>query len=148
MISSAAQARAVPASRMSRVWEFGSLGVGLGMGAVTETFRRATGQSASSGNKSAFLTPENTERVVATLCRVRGAALKIGQMVSIQDSSFLPPELITIFDRVRDNADFMPAAQLLQQMESELGADWREQYLAFDETPFAAASIGASCVGF
>lgn len=31
-----------------------------------------------------FLTPANAERIVETLCRVRGAALKLGQMLSIQ----------------------------------------------------------------
>ena len=31
-----------------------------------------------------FLTEANAERIVKTLCRVRGAALKLGQMLSIQ----------------------------------------------------------------
>lgn len=35
-------------------------------------------------NKSPFLTDANAERIVDTLCRVRGAALKLGQMLSIQ----------------------------------------------------------------
>lgn len=115
------------------------------MGALGELGRRAIGGSSNTGGssgRSAFLTEENTERVVATLCRVRGAALKIGQMVSIQDSSFLPPEMIQIFDRVRDNADFMPTEQMLKQMEEQLGPDWRDVLLEFEEQPFAAASIG------
>ena len=33
-----------------------------------------------------FLTEANAERIVNTLCRVRGAALKLGQMLSIQGS--------------------------------------------------------------
>ena len=33
---------------------------------------------------SPFLTEANVERIVNTLCRVRGAALKLGQMLSIQ----------------------------------------------------------------
>ena len=90
-----------------------------------ELGRRAVGSSpaASAAGRSAFLTEGNTERVVATLCRVRGAALKIGQMISIQDSSFLPAEMIQIFDRVRDNADFMPTAQMLKQMDEQLGPE-------------------------
>lgn len=35
-------------------------------------------------DSSPFLTEENAERIVNTLCRVRGAALKLGQMLSIQ----------------------------------------------------------------
>ena len=36
------------------------------------------------GSSNPFLTPANAERIVQTLCRVRGAALKLGQMLSIQ----------------------------------------------------------------
>ena len=35
-------------------------------------------------DQNPFLTPANAERIVDTLCRVRGAALKLGQMISIQ----------------------------------------------------------------
>ena len=38
-------------------------------------------------DKSAFLTAANAERIVETLCRVRGAALKLGQMISIQGTT-------------------------------------------------------------
>lgn len=50
--------------------------------------------------------------------------------------------MIQIFDRVRDNADFMPTEQMLKQMEEQLGPDWRDVLLEFEEQPFAAASIG------
>lgn len=35
-------------------------------------------------DSSAFLSEANAERIVRTLCKVRGAALKLGQMLSIQ----------------------------------------------------------------
>lgn len=37
---------------------------------------------------SPFLSEANAERIVNTLCKVRGAALKIGQMLSIQGGNF------------------------------------------------------------
>lgn len=42
---------------------------------------------------SAFVTESNAERLAASLCRMRGAALKIGQMLSIQDENVLPPQV-------------------------------------------------------
>jgi aarF domain-containing kinase len=65
----------------------------------------------------------NAKKLVDTLSRMRGAALKLGQMLSLQDEGLLPPELAKIFDRysfhycflccrVRYSADFMPAKQL------------------------------------
>lgn len=35
-------------------------------------------------DSSPFLSEANAERIVRTLCKVRGAALKLGQMLSIQ----------------------------------------------------------------
>ncbi len=37
---------------------------------------------------SPLLSEANAERIVNTLCKVRGAALKIGQMLSIQGTEF------------------------------------------------------------
>ena len=57
------------------------------------------------------MTEENAERIVETLCKVRGAALKLGQMLSLQDETILSPALQRIFERVRQSADYMPFAQ-------------------------------------
>ena len=87
-LNSAARERRVPASRISRVASFASLGVGLGLGIVAEASRRViSGGGQGGGAKldgSLILNEANAERIVATLCRVRGAALKLGQMLSIQ----------------------------------------------------------------
>ena len=38
-----------------------------------------------------YITERNAERLADALCRMRGAALKLGQMISIQDENVLPP---------------------------------------------------------
>jgi aarF domain-containing kinase len=38
--------------------------------------------------KSVFLTEENVQRIVDTLCKVRGAALKLGQSILIEKFFF------------------------------------------------------------
>ena len=40
------------------------------------------------------------------------------------------------------SAHVMPKTQLHRQLQRELGEDWREQFLEFDDAPIAAASIG------
>ena len=62
------------------------LAAGLGIGTAVEVAKRALGVSDSSSalGNSPFLTEANIERIVNTLCRVRGAALKLGQMISLQ----------------------------------------------------------------
>lgn len=81
-------------------------------------------------------------RIVKTLCKVRGAALKLGQMLSMQDNALINPQLQKIFERVRQSADFMPVRQMESVLIEELGPDWRSKLKDFQEKPFAAASIG------
>ena len=130
----------VPSSPMQRVMGFAGLGINLAAGVGMEVARRASGGSADGG--SALLSTRNSEVLAAELCRMRGAALKLGQMLSLQDESFLPAPLAEALKRVRTHADVMPAAQLEQVMSQNLGADWRTKFAHFGTLPVAAASIG------
>jgi aarF domain-containing kinase len=115
-----AKSRKVPSTRLERMATFGSLGISLSLGTILETSKRAIGLSSSkimdenSSNSSVFLSDGNAEKIVQTLCRVRGAALKIGQMLSIQDESLINPQISKIFERVRQSADYMPIWQMNQ----------------------------------
>ena len=71
----------VPESRFGRLWQYGGLATSMAFGAVGESFRRVSG-----GGKegSLMLSEGNMDRLVAKLSRMRGAALKLGQMLSFQ----------------------------------------------------------------
>uniref|UniRef100_A0A8C5CB66 Atypical kinase COQ8A, mitochondrial n=1 Tax=Gadus morhua TaxID=8049 RepID=A0A8C5CB66_GADMO len=147
MLSERARERKVPVTRLSRLANFGGLAVGLGFGALAEVAKKTMRSSDGAGNKavldsSPFLSEANAERIVRTLCKVRGAALKLGQMLSIQDDAFINPQLAKIFERVRQSADFMPMKQMMKALNSDLGPNWRDKLESFEERPFAAASIG------
>lgn len=96
----------------------------------------------STNVRDALLSPQNAERIVDTLCKVRGAALKLGQILSIQDTNVVSPQLIAAFDRVRQAADYMPDWQVERVMVKEFGSEWRSKFAEFTDKPFAAASIG------
>ena len=59
-----------------------------------------------------FLNFENVDRIVEKLTKMRGAALKVGQMLSIQDSELIPKEIQQIMKRVQNNANYMLDRQL------------------------------------
>ncbi|KAK1894126.1 Atypical kinase COQ8A mitochondrial [Dissostichus eleginoides] len=143
VLSDRSRERKVPVTRIGRLFNFGGLAVGLGFGAVAEMAKKSF-QPQQKGvlNSSAFLSEANAQRIVGTLCKVRGAALKIGQMLSIQDDAVINPQLAKIFERVRQSADFMPPGQMMKAVGSDLGPDWRSRLEFFEEKPFAAASIG------
>jgi aarF domain-containing kinase len=98
--------------------------------------------SGGAHSTSSWLTEDNAERLANALCRMRGAALKLGQMLSIQDENVLPPQFQAALERVRAGADVMPRRQLQQVLVSELGEDWETKVAEFDWQPMAAASIG------
>ncbi|XP_072836107.2 atypical kinase COQ8B, mitochondrial [Pogona vitticeps] len=146
-LSERARERKVPVTRVGRFANFGGLAVGLGLGALVEVAKNSLNGEQKPKNGSLlesnpFLSEANAERIVDTLCKMRGAALKIGQMLSIQDNSFISPQLQQIFARVRQSADFMPPSQMMRVLVEDLGPDWREKVACFEERPFAAASIG------
>ncbi|KAM6912205.1 atypical kinase COQ8A, mitochondrial [Xenentodon cancila] len=152
MLSECARQRKVPVSRLGRLVNFGGLAVGLGIGAIAEVAKNSF-KPKQQGNKKAvldsnpFLSEANAERIVRTLCKVRGAALKLGQMLSIQDDAFINPQLAKIFERVRQSADFMPTKQMMKVISNDLGPGWRDKLEYFEEKPFAAASIGQVHLG-
>ncbi|KAF3903877.1 hypothetical protein ABW20_dc0105535 [Dactylellina cionopaga] len=135
-------ASAVPSSRLGRLFHYGGLAAGMTLGALNESIKRATGSDTSPPSGGLVLNPQNIERLVKTLSKMRGAALKLGQMLSFQDSTFLPTPIQMILSRVQNQADYMPSSQRDSVLTSNLGPDWRSLFSTFTETPIAAASIG------
>ncbi|KPV71867.1 uncharacterized protein RHOBADRAFT_18737, partial [Rhodotorula graminis WP1] len=131
----------VPASRVGRLFHYGGLAASLGWGMASEAVRR-TGREPSSASRSLLMSEANLERLVAKLAKMRGAALKLGQFLSIQDTKQLPPQLEAILQRVQNSANYMPEWQTEKVLVDTLGADWRSHFDDFDLRPFAAASIG------
>ena len=136
-----ARQRPVPAGRMARFGTFGKLVGGVAGGMVAEGARRlASGENISA--RDLILTPGNVQRLTDRLSHLRGAAMKMGQMISLDAGDFLPEELSRILATLRDQANFMPTRQLDQVLKSEWGPDWRKQFRWFNPRPIAAASIG------
>lgn len=126
---------------MSRLGHFGRLAGGVAGGMAAEGMRRlASGERPRLSDL--LLTPGNAKRIADRLSHLRGAALKLGQMISMDAGDMLPAELSTILATVRDQAYRMPPQQLDAVLKREWGADWRRHFAKFDAIPIAAASIG------
>ncbi|WWD20079.1 hypothetical protein CI109_104553 [Kwoniella shandongensis] len=134
------RASKVPSSRLGRLFHYGSLAASMSFGAASESIRRSTGGTKSEG--SVFMSDANVRRLVSTLGRMRGAALKLGQFMSIQDNHMLPPEIEKVLQQVQAHANYMPDWQMERVMREEFGSDWQSLFSSFDRTPVASASIG------
>jgi predicted unusual protein kinase regulating ubiquinone biosynthesis (AarF/ABC1/UbiB family) len=89
-----------------------------------------------------LLTPLNALRFAESLTHLRGATMKLGQMLSMDVGLFMPPALTDILAKAREEAQPMPAAQLQKVLTAAWGQSWSQRFQRFDLQPFAAASIG------
>lgn len=132
---------AVPSGRVNRFSRMGSLAAGVA-GTMAVNGLIQLGKGARPSARDLLLTPGNIRRVADELAKMRGAAMKVGQLISMDAGEFLPPELAEIMARLRADADFMPPKQLKQVLNAELGDGWLSRFAQFDVRPIAAASIG------
>lgn len=132
---------AVPATRLGRLGRLGSMTAGVA-GNMALGGMAQLGRGQRPDWRGLLLTPSNVARIADQLSKMRGAAMKIGQLVSMDTGDILPPELAEIMSRLRDDAHFMPPAQLKKVLGAEWPQGWLQAFAQFDVRPIAAASIG------
>lgn len=131
----------VPTGRMARMLRMGGIASSIA-GGVAAGGLKALAQGKRPDLASLLITPANGLRVTDGLSHLRGAALKLGQMLSMDTGAVLPPEMTAILARMRDDAQPMPPKQLQTVLNAEWGTGWYRRFQHFDVRPFAAASIG------
>ncbi|SLN64668.1 ABC1 kinase family protein [Roseisalinus antarcticus] len=132
---------AVPAGRAARFTRLGTLTAGVA-GNMALNGLAQLGRGRRPSLRSLMLTPGNMRRVADELARMRGAAMKVGQLISMDTGEVLPPELAQIMARLRSDAHFMPPAQLKKVLNANWPGGWLRAFERFDVRPIAAASIG------
>ncbi len=133
--------RPVPTSRAGRFARMARMAGGVAGGMLAEGTRQLRAGKRPNA-RDMLLTPGNARRVAEQLATMRGAAMKVGQILSMDTGELLPRELTDILARLRDDARQMPPAQLQQVMCDAYGPEWETLFYGFDMKPLAAASIG------
>lgn len=131
----------VPSGRLSRLTRLGTMTAGVAGNMALHGIGQL-GRGQRPAFRDLLLTPGNMTRIADQLANMRGAAMKVGQLVSMDTGEMLPPELAQIMARLRDDAHFMPPAQLRQVLDAQWPKNWLQQFKTFDVRPIAAASIG------
>jgi predicted unusual protein kinase regulating ubiquinone biosynthesis (AarF/ABC1/UbiB family) len=133
--------RKVPSGRIAR---FAKLG-GLASAVAGNIVKGATKQIISGQRPSltqSLLNIDNAISITTRLAHMRGAAMKIGQLLSMDAGELLPAEWEPILSRLRQEADPMPKAQLIKTLETSWSKDWHQKFSYFSFAPIASASIG------
>ena len=140
------EAGKLPAGRVARTVRVGGLVTGQGVrwaGMRAANRVRTPERAAEAENaRTAALVNELVER----LGQMRGAAMKVGQMISMVELDGVPEEQQEELQRrlatLRDDVPPVPFARLEKMMRKEFGAPLHTVFSDFDERAFAAASIG------
>jgi predicted unusual protein kinase regulating ubiquinone biosynthesis (AarF/ABC1/UbiB family) len=136
----------IPTSRVGRTARIGGLAAGQ---AIRQAGTRAANVGRSEEGRSAALEKrhiEAAEQIVEALGTMKGAAMKVGQVLSFLDVGMVPEEYREEFQRklgaLRDAAPTVTFRDMSKVIEQELGEPLTGVFDEFDTNPIAAASIG------
>ena len=136
----------IPTTRVGRTAKIGGLAAGQAIRQagthVTNVARTKEGREAALERRHV----EAAEQIVEALGHMKGAAMKLGQVMSFLDVGLVPEEYREEFQRklarLRDAAPTVTFKQMRKVIEEELEEPIVEVFAEFDEEPIAAASIG------
>lgn len=142
----APEAKKLPSGRVARTARVGGLAAGQG---VRWAGMRAANR-VRTPERAAVAEQERTaalvHELVDQLSRMRGAAMKVGQIISMVDFEGLPDdqqaELQQKLATLRDNVPPVTFARLEKLLREEFGGPLSSVFSEFEERAFAAASIG------
>ncbi|MBV8945554.1 MAG: AarF/ABC1/UbiB kinase family protein, partial [Solirubrobacterales bacterium] len=136
----------IPTSRVGRTARIGGLAAGQ---AIRQAGTRAANVTRSGEGRKVALERrqiEAAEQIVAALGTMKGAAMKLGQVLSFLDVGLVPDEYRDEFQRklaaLRDAAPNVAFKDMRKVIEEELDGPLGEVFAEFNEEPVAAASIG------
>jgi predicted unusual protein kinase regulating ubiquinone biosynthesis (AarF/ABC1/UbiB family) len=137
---------AIPTSRISRSSKVGRLAASQ---AAKQMGTRATNVARGDEGREQALAKrqlETAEQIVAALGTMKGAAMKLGQVMSFLDVGLVPEEYREEFQaklaELRDAAPKVAYKDMKKVIEGEYGESIETVFQTFDPVPIAAASIG------
>jgi aarF domain-containing kinase len=84
---------------------------------------------------------ELAQSIVKTMSELKGASMKVGQLLSMDLGEYFPPEVIKVLENLHQNSTFLPFETIKEILKEELGEKFNE-LSDISEIPLAAASIG------
>jgi predicted unusual protein kinase regulating ubiquinone biosynthesis (AarF/ABC1/UbiB family) len=131
----------VPAGRVERLASMGWMAGEFAVGGLAVGAKRLVG-SLPADPASIFLSGARAKKLARRLSQMRGAAMKLGQLLSLEGDDLLPPEFAEALAVLRATADTMPPSQVRRALGRAYGKGWESRFREFDFEPLAAASIG------
>jgi predicted unusual protein kinase regulating ubiquinone biosynthesis (AarF/ABC1/UbiB family) len=142
----ARESEKIPTSRVRRTATVASLAAGEAVKQFGTRAANVTRGEEASEEAMARRQLETAKQIVAALGTMKGAAMKLGQVMSFLDVGLVPEQHREEFQRelgkLRDAAPTVSFKQMRKVIEDDLEEPIDEAFASFDEEPIAAASIG------
>ena len=124
-----------------RFMKLASMTASIATKTVSNSIKNLTADAEQKNAARSHLFQDIGIQIADTLGEMKGAVMKVGQIAS-QYKDIFPPEVAKAISKLQRQAPAMPFAEIKAQVEKELGKPLDKIFKHFDETPFAAASIG------
>lgn len=85
---------------------------------------------------------QQARQLVESLGQLKGAAMKVGQWLSIEAQDFFPEEIVVALSKLQDSTQAMSFDEVRRILKAELGEKRYSEFTSLEETPVASASIG------
>jgi predicted unusual protein kinase regulating ubiquinone biosynthesis (AarF/ABC1/UbiB family) len=132
--------KAPASSPMRRLLRLGGLAGRVGASLASERVLSLGRSGAGRESHRLANLVRNAGRIAQALGELKGGAMKVGQMISLQDG-FLPPEVAAVLRSLQKQAAPMPFEVVQDELDLEL-PEWRDLFVRLEPEAFAAASIG------
>ncbi len=131
----------IPEGRVKRASSFGKIAIKFASSIFLDGTKELIG-GRSPALKNLLIQEKNILTFIEELAKLRGAALKIGQLISLEANDFLPEQFSKMLGDLRNKNFHMPNYQLGEVLRENYGDNFLDNFSEFNETPIAAASIG------
>lgn len=130
-------------SRLSRLAKLGGLTGRVTSSVLGDRVRGAFRSGEVRKKAREKLQLDNAREIVATVGKMKGAAMKLGQQIAIAAEALdLPDDVRETLGQLNNKAEPVPFAAIREDVEAELGAPIEELFTSFDEEPIGTASLG------
>lgn len=134
--------RSIPTTRLARGLKMAKLTASVGAGALGSKVATLLASGAEKQAKTLLGQIKQAQKIADTLSQMKGAAMKLGQILSLHGEHLFPKEVVDVLSRLQGQSDEMDFSEIEKVLKSELGEKLGRELVNVSRRPMASASIG------
>ena len=132
----------LPTSRFARGMKLARLTASVGASALTDKVASMFSAEAEKQALKLLSQVKQAQKIAQSLSEMKGAAMKLGQILSLHGEHLFPKEVTDVLARLQQSSDEMDFSVIEKVLITELGENYARQLNDISQAPMASASIG------